>query len=241
MSQKRNEILEEQRKAREEFLRLKKMQQGQIKPDAKPSEVAVAPKTFGEKVSNFWYYYKVHTVIITFLVIVLAIITTQCATRKKYDLEVMYFAYTPAIDVEMTKMEEYLKKYAEDIDGNGEVNVNVINCSVSDSNKDISRNTILSKVQSILAVEKSVVVYIVDNKAIKYFEDAFDISIFAEGPYALGEDFYNATAIEQIKLPEGLSIGLRVTSGTTFEGDKEAERASMQGKKVIEKVKKQNS
>lgn len=240
MSEKRNEIMEEQRRAREEFLRLKKMQQGELEPEAKPSEVAVAPKTFGEKSSNFWYHYKIHTVVITFFVIVLAIIVTQCATREKYDFEVMYFAYTPALDVEMTKIEEYFEKYAEDINGDGEVNINVKNCSVSDSNKDISRTTILSKVQSILVAEKSVVVYIVDDKAIKYFENAFDISIFAEGPYPLGKDFYDATATELIELPEGLSIGLRVTEGTTFQGDEEAEVAFIQGKKVIEKLKKQN-
>ena len=46
---KSNDILEEQRRAREEFLKLKKMQQGELEAGPKPSEVAVAPKTAKEK------------------------------------------------------------------------------------------------------------------------------------------------------------------------------------------------
>lgn len=240
MSEKRNEILEEQRKAREEFLRLRKMQQGELEPEAKPSEVAIVPKTFNEKRKNFWYYYKLHTILTIGLIIVLAITTVQCLTREKYDYEVMYFAYTPALDVEMDKIEEYFEKYTEDINGDGEVNVNVINCSVTDNNRDASRITMLSKVQSVLAAEKNVVVYIVDKKAINYFENAFDYSIFAEGPYALDKEFYDSTAIEGIKLPEGLSAGLRIIEGTTFQGDEEAESAFSAGQKFLEKVKKQN-
>lgn len=240
MAGKRNEIIEEQRRAREEFLRLKKMQQGEIEPEAKPSEVAIVPETFSEKSKNFWYHYKVHAILTFCIIIVLAITTVQCITREKYDFEIMYFAYTPALDVEMDKIEQYFEKYTEDVNGDGEINVNVINCSVSDNNKDATRVTMLSKVQSIMAAEKNVVVYLVDQKAIKYFDNALDYSIFAEGPYALGDDFYDATAIESFKLPEGLSVGLRIIEGTTFQGDREAESAYLSGQKMLDKIKQQN-
>ncbi len=244
MAEKRNEIMEEQRKAREEFLRLKKMQQGEIEPERKPSEVAIVPKTFGEKFKNFWYHYKVHTIIAAFLVVFIAVATVQCATRKKYDYEVMYFAYAVAVDVQMEKIEEYLQNYAEDVNGDGEVNVRVINCGVADSNKDVSRMTMYSKVQSIIAAEKSVTVYIVDEKAMDYFENAFDFSIFAEQPHPLSKDFYEATKVvigEEITLPKGLAVGVRIIEDTAFEGDEEAEAAFSAGKKLIENIKKQNS
>ena len=51
----KNEIIEEQRRAREEFLRLKRMQSGEIKADPKPSEVALLPKTPKEKIANCLY------------------------------------------------------------------------------------------------------------------------------------------------------------------------------------------
>lgn len=244
MAQKRNEIMEEQRRAREEFLRLKKMQQGELEPDAKPSEVALVPKTFNEKRKNFWYHYKVHTVLAIGLIIVLAITTMQCLTREKYDYEVMYFAYSVAVDVQTEKIEQYLEKYADDINGDGKVNVNVVNCSVKDSNRDASRENTYYKIQSIIAAEKSIAVYIVDEKAIKYFEKALELSIFAEQPQPLGKDFYEATKItvqdKEISLPDGLAAGVRIIKDTAFEGDEEAETAFSDGKKLIENIKKQN-
>ena len=47
-----SDTIAQQRKAREEFLELKKMQHGEIQAPPKPSEMAVEPKTFSEKLSR---------------------------------------------------------------------------------------------------------------------------------------------------------------------------------------------
>ncbi len=239
MSEKRNEIMEEQRRARAEYIKLKKMQQGELAPEAKPSEVAVAPKTFREKLVNFWYHYKIHTILTSFIIAVLAISITQCATRPKYDFEIMYFAHKTALDQQTQAIGDYFEKFAEDINGDGIVNIKVINCSVNDSKKDPSRFTVFSKVQAIIAAEEAVSVYVVDEKAIKYFDDAFDISIFTEKPIPLGDDFYEKTNIGDYTLPEDLSVGFRIIEGTTFEDSEKAVQANKAGKKLIEKIEKQ--
>ncbi len=239
MNDKRNEIMEEQRKAREEFIKLKKMQQGELQPQAKPSEVAIVPKTFKEKLNNFWYHYKVHTIIIFFVITTLALCITQCARRPKYDFEILYFAYKPAIDAQTQAIGDYFENFAEDINDDGQVNINVINCSVGDSNKDTTRFTIFSKIQAILASEETVSVYVVDQKAIKYFDDALDISIFTQTPTPLGDEFYKKTTIANNTLPDDLSVGLRVIEGTTFESSQKAKEAYKVGEKIIEKIKKQ--
>lgn len=241
MSKKSNEIMEEQRRAREEYIKLKKMQQGELSPEAKPSEVAVAPKTFSEKWANFWYHYKIHTILICFIIAVLAISITQCATRPNYDFEIMYFAYETALDPQTQAIGEYFEKYAEDINGDGVVNIKVINCSVNDSQKDPSRFTVFSKVQAILAAEEKVSVYVVDEKAIEYFNDALDGSIFEEKPLPLGDEFYEKTAMGDYNLPDGLMVGTRVIKGTTFEGSEKAIQANKASKKLIEKIKKQGN
>ncbi len=240
MANKRNEIIEEQRKAREEFLRLKKMQQGEIEPEAKPSEVALKPVTFKDKLQNFWYHFKVHTILIAVSAVIIAIVTVQCATRERFDFSVLYFTYTPALDIQLDGVEEYFEKYASDLDGNGEVNVQVINCSVSDDNRDAGRNTMFTKVQSVLVADHSTMLYLIDDKAKKYFDDAFGYSIFAEEPIKLGKDFYSEAVDEQMPLPEDLMLGLRIIENTGFEGDEEAEKIFAQGKTVIDKIKKQN-
>ena len=119
----KNDILEEQRKAREEFLKLKKMQQGEIDAGPKPSEVAIVPKTPKEKAANFWFQYKWHTIGIVAAVIVLAVLVAQCVSRPVYDMELVYFTYSPILDEQTTQIAEYFEEFAEDLDGNGEVNV----------------------------------------------------------------------------------------------------------------------
>lgn len=241
MSENRNDIIEEQRKAREEFIKLKKMQQGEIEPEAKPSEIAIKPKTFREKWHNYWYHYKVQTLIAMALIAVVVIGVTQCAARKKYDYEILYFAYTPALDPQTEAIGKYFEKYGEDVNGDGKVNVKMVNCSVADTSKDASREDVLFRVQSILAAEKEIVVYVVDDKAIEYFENALDYSLFTEPPFALSEDFYKETNIsDEVALPQGLSVGLRILEGTGFEGDEKAETAFKEGKKLVEKIKKQS-
>ena len=47
-----SETIKQQRKARKDFLELKKMQSGEIDTGPKPSEVAIVPKTFKEKLSS---------------------------------------------------------------------------------------------------------------------------------------------------------------------------------------------
>ncbi len=242
LDKKRNEIIEEQRKAREEFIKLKKMQQGELKPQAKPSEQAVAPKTLGEKINNFWYHYKIHTLLALFTTVVIAVSVTQCVNRPKYDLEIMYFAYKTAVDAQTDMIADYFEKYTEDINGDGEVTVNVKNCSVTDSNKDATRFNMLTKVQAVLSSEEKIAVFVVDDKAIEYFENAFEFDLFADKPIKLGDDFYSATELSDYdySLPDGLSVGLRVIKGTKFEKNKNAIEAYKAGEKFIEKIKKQN-
>ena len=123
-----NEILEEQRRVREEFLQLKKMQNGEIKPEPKPSEIAIKPKTFKEKLQNYWFHYKWHTIATVFSVVILAVLVAQCAGREKYDYTVVLFSYKSCLDAQTQKVEEYLENYSTDLDGDGKVNVSVINC-----------------------------------------------------------------------------------------------------------------
>ena len=52
-----NKIIEEQRRAREEFVKLKKLQHGEIAADTVAEEIV--PKTFKEKVQNYWYHFQI--------------------------------------------------------------------------------------------------------------------------------------------------------------------------------------
>lgn len=237
---KTNEILEEQRKARQEFLELKKMQNGEMKAPPKPSEVAIVPKTPKEKWDNFWFQYKWYVVAIVAFVAVLAVLITQCATRTKYDLQAVYFTYTTALDAQTEKVSDYLEKYAEDTNGDGEINVQVVNVSFSKTTGDSQyRYTMLSKLQAMIAGDENAILYITDNDSYQYLNEISESGALLEGePFKFGDDFYTATETEEFgKLPEGLQISCRRISKTTMENKKNAAKAYENANKLLEKLK----
>lgn len=241
MSEKKtNEILEEQRKARQEFLELKKMQHGEMKAPPKPSEVAIVPKTPKEKWDNFWFQYKWYVIAITAVTVILAVLITQCATRTKYDLEVVYFTYTAVLDEQTGKIADYLADYAEDINGDGEINVQVVNVSFSDKSGDSQyKYTMLTKLQAMIAGDENAILYITDSESYKYLDGLTENGLFDGEPIKLGDKFYSATESEQLgKLPEGLQISCRRISDTVLEGKKGAAEAYENALKLIEKLKK---
>ena len=235
-----NEILAEQRKAREEFLKLKKMQSGEIDAGPKPSEIAIVPKTAEEKRKNFWFHYKWHTLATIFIVVVMTVLIAQCATKPKYDLEVVYFTYTPVLDFQLEGASNYFEEFVPDLNDDGDVKVNVLNCSLSDKSVDVQyRNTVLTKLQAMLVSDEKAMLFITDPKSIKYFDAICkDGSFFVGEPLALGEDFYEATKTEEYgSLPEGLTLSCRILGETLLNEKKGAEEMYKASLEVIEKIK----
>lgn len=239
----KNEILEEQRRAREEFLRLKKMQQGELDAGPKPSEVAIVPKTPKEKWDNFWFQYKWHTIGIVVSVLVLAVLITQCATKPKYDLEIVYFTYNAVLDDQTAEIEKYFEKTASDLDGNGEVNVQVINCSISSTSNDIQyRNTVYSKVQSLIVADEKAMLFITDEASIKYFDNISSENggMFDGEPYKLGDDFYQSTKSEKWgSLPEGLQISKRRIENTVLAEKKQTKLYYDEASRILSELAKE--
>ncbi|MCQ2478237.1 MAG: hypothetical protein MJ091_03330 [Clostridia bacterium] len=81
MAKRESETIRQQRKAREDFLQLKKMQSGEIDAGPKPSEIDAGPKTFKDKVANYWFHYKFATIAILLSAAFLAVMVTQCLGR----------------------------------------------------------------------------------------------------------------------------------------------------------------
>ena len=236
---KKNEILEEQKKAREEFLRLKKMQSGEIEAGPKPSEVAIVPKTFKEKWDNFWYQYKLRVLAIVLIVAIFVIGISQCVSRPDYDIKMVYFSYKPVFDDQLNLVEDYFKEIVPDINGDGEVLVQVINCSFSNTDENAKyRNNTLMKMQSIMAAEYDTMLYITDKESVKYFDGlSVDVDIFEDEPLEFGEDFYKKTVFNGKELIEGLGISCRKIDDTLMEKYKDAEMYHTESMKILEKLK----
>lgn len=241
MSEKKtNEILEQQRKARQDIIDLKKMQSGEMYAGPKPSETATVLKTPKEKFKNFWHYskwYVIGTVAVTVLIIFMV---AQCVMKPAYDLKVVYFTYKPVLDEITEPIADYLEQYCEDVNGDGQVNIQIINCSVSnDASNYTSRNTVLQKIQSILVAEESAMLFITDEESVAYFNAMTDDQDgFFYDTVALGEDFYEATKTDGSfgELTEGLSISCRKIDGTVIEEEETVGDCFEAAKTILSKI-----
>jgi hypothetical protein len=236
---KKNEIIEEQKRAREEFLKLKKMQSGEIDAGPKPSEVAIVPKTFKEKWDNFWFQYRLRVVAVVFIVAVFVVCIAQCVSKPNYDIKMVYFSYTPVLDDQLILVEDYFNEIIPDINGDGEVLVQVINCSFSNTDSNVQyRNNILMKMQSTIVAEYDTMLYITDKESVKYFEGlSVDLDIFEAEPLEFNEDFYKKTVLNGKELPEGLGISCRKINDTVIEKYKDSEKYHLESMKILEKLK----
>lgn len=223
MAQKKeSDTLRQRRIAQREFLRLKKMQQGELDAGPKPSEMA-APLTFSEKIKNIWFHDKFAIIVIGILVIAIALLVTQCATKTVYDANIVVFTHTMTGDPNCDKMGEYLKPYCEDINGDGEVNINVINCSIDEGVSSEYTYTNRSKMQSILATDASALLFITDDSSYKYLMSlSEDVALFEGEPVEFAEDFYEFCIDESgfYETPDGLQISCRTIKGTAIENGK---------------------
>ena len=104
---KESETLRQRKFAQQEFLKLKKMQNGELDAGPKPSEVYSTPLTFGEKLKNIWYHDKLAIGIILTITAFIAFFVVQCATKTEYDASVVVFTYRITGDENCDKMGEY--------------------------------------------------------------------------------------------------------------------------------------
>lgn len=241
MADKKSDTLRQREFAQREFLELKKMQSGELAAPPKPSEVYSAPLTFSEKLKNIWYHNKWAIIIVSAVAVCIAFLVAQCATKTQYDATVVVFTYSITGDSNCTKMGEYLKPYCKDINNDGEVNINVINCSLEESQGNTNSSfTTRSKVSTLIASDASALLFITDDESYSYLSSlSKEIPVFEGEPIKFKEDFYEFCSDEEqfYPTPEGLQISCRTVSGTNIEKDKNIETYYNQSHAILDGLK----
>lgn len=232
-----NETILQQRKAREEFLKLKQMQNNNSAETVEKRE-EYKPRTFKEKLDNFWFHYKWHTIAILLALVVLCTGVSQCAGRTNYDMEIVYFAFKPIQDERVEKIAEYFEDITSDINGDGEVHVQIINCSITKSPTGSDYDmAIIQKLQTTLAGNPSALLFITDGEGMKYLDNMEVKDGIFDETVELRADFYESVDNKETPvLPENLQISLRRIKGTTIENKKETKNIYAESLKILEKM-----
>ncbi len=223
-----NSVLEEQRRARQEFLELKKMQSGEIAPEPKPSETEIVPKTFSEKVQNYWYHYKWVTLIGFFIAVIFTICLVQCVTKVEPDLKIIVYGHTYIDDNGLSDLAE---QYVTDLNGDGKVKVEIVNCSFNDGGMDLQyAYTMRQKVTCVLS-EPTSLLFVFDQKGYDDYLANLNTNnaLFEQQPVLLGKTFYTANET----LPDGLLIACRNINASKLKKEKGIEKYYAASQKVL--------
>lgn len=189
---------------------------------APEKQETLRPKTFKEKIQNYWYHYKWHTIIIGFIAVVFGVTFIQFITKTEPDYIVMT-AFDKYMPYSVTQtMSEYLSNFGEDVNGDGEVVVQIYDISTSVDSQIQQSNSakLMAELQN-----GEIMLFIVDDF---YFDKLNSLEVFdklsfgdAKDGYAynlFGTTFADAiNTIEPEYVVNDFYIAKRVVKGTSFE------------------------
>ncbi len=235
----KNETIEQQKKARKEFLELKKMQSGEITPEARPTEKDAAPKTAVEKIKNHWYHDKWFIIISLVLCVLIIATVFQVVTKPKYDLEIVIFTSSPIHYTNSDLAAEYLSQYCEDIDSNDEVKILAVNCSYNAKSKELEdRKNSITKLQATLASDANALLYITDEEGYEYIQGITEGGVFEDEPLPLDEEFYEYCEKDTLfEMPRELTISCRKIGNMMISNNKHIDKYYEQSKNILNSLK----
>ena len=68
-----------------------------------------------KKIDNFWYYYKIHVLVVVFILFVAGVFIKDIVTKVDYDYSVAFVTEEMMTDEEISSIQSVLEKEAEDL------------------------------------------------------------------------------------------------------------------------------
>lgn len=196
-------------------------------------ENLVRPKGFKATIENFWYHYKFHTIVCFFVIVTLVVSIAQCSTKTQYDYKIVVATKSvPLTTGQINAITNELTPYGKDLNGDGEVNINLIDCTMSSDTTDYQTTLAKQqKLQALLMTDTDVMIFITDLKAFSFIKNLNDTGFMENLNLPNGDgyyyDFTNTEVIKnaKAKTPDGdkliwpeFLISRRIVKGTLFEG-----------------------
>jgi len=96
-----------------------------------PPEPPKAPQGIRAKWQNLWYHYKWLILFVGFLLILGLLFTYQTLTRDPADYEVIAVTEYAILPPEQEALEAYMASCAQDVDGDGKIEIDIVNLTPS--------------------------------------------------------------------------------------------------------------
>ena len=164
----------------------------------------------------FWDYYKIHTIVAAIIIAAVLITVYQVVTRTSYDYHVIY---TSSMYIDAEKLSDAIKPFVEDIDNNGEKNIDIQQIVFSENDEDAEfMSAMITKLQ-LQFVSDECMLFIFDEDKAKYLfnndmlEGAFkpaadwtETDIFKEHTYYSFNDINYAVSLKDSELLKNAGI-----------------------------------
>lgn len=236
---KKSETLLQREKARKDFLELKAMQAKSVaegETEHTPYQNEIKPKTFGEKLSHFFYYNWKALVITALCLAVVVFATVSCLNKKKPDIKIVVYDNRILADMYIPQIQDYFAQFCKDYNNDGEVYVQVINCTYQTGVSTAQyQNTMMQRLQSVVVTDDECMLIITGDMGKKYFNDYLSGVLEEEGT-PLREEYYKCALDEDIPVPNNVKIYVRNIKGTLLEDNENAQKAISNGKEFIENM-----
>lgn len=83
-----------------------------------------------KKIDNFWYYYKIHVLVVVFILFVASVFIKDIVTKVDYDYSVAFVTEEMMTNEEISSIQSMFEGEAEDLNGDGEIHVEVQNYTI---------------------------------------------------------------------------------------------------------------
>lgn len=195
---------------------------------------------------NFWFYHKWKVLIALGLILVLAVLIAQCSSSHPADYSVVVNVNGTLNAQQLESFQQELVQYAEDVNADGIVDVEIINISYWDRDK----NTQLAQ-----ANITKLIAQISMSECFIYIGDQRGMEQFAEYELPAQHDFlpdYDHTAwnwkgsamaqnLKNTQFPEDLYFTIRKVAGTAIEDDKDVFVREQQSLDFLQRIVEQSA
>lgn len=83
-----------------------------------------------KKIDNFWYYYKIHVLVVVFILFVASVFIKDIVTKVDYDYSVAFVTEEMMTNEEISSIQSVFEGEAEDLNGDSEIHVEVQNYTI---------------------------------------------------------------------------------------------------------------
>lgn len=132
---------------------------------------------------NYWYYYRIHTIVGIFSVIILVFSLVECANKVYPDLSVSYIGEKVFSEELSTNIKQTFAQYVDDATKNGKIDVEFMPITISKEVKSEQDMAMMQKAQLEIAAGESYL-YIMDKA---YFEQYAKEGLFLNIADKLGK------------------------------------------------------